>query len=356
MDVTLYNRNSITTIVNQFDVFENMRFETDRIGGPTVAEFEVRRNILNEHTDLQVYNPIIISDGSTIAWEGFIAEPKRTSPASYNVSCLGWISHLGDTGYYLNLASMKMSSYVTAVILVDGNVSPFISAGSISTADYLCPAMEDIAPWKTHLETLDNYNKWNDWRYYMSEGRKFNLAPPQTVAKWIVLAEDAPGFEISDSPANYWNVVSYSYTLVGSSEKLTGMATNAASIATYGRVVVKYLDISGEVANATQAQAIANIYLNHGSTMTAMGQIKTQKVYDAVTYEPVEGWRVKGGDVVKIQDFLAPSAYIGNVADELTTMEIKTAQYERVGNWLTITPKDWDSGLEPLLTRIGGNK
>lgn len=349
MNIEVYNRNDLASVLNELSDFENLRFETDRLGGFLLAEFECRRDILNAQDDLAVYNPIIISEGPSVAWEGYIIEPRKVSPAAYNVSCLGWPGLLNDTGTSDNQGSQKMSTFITGTMLADPAVSAFISAGTILTSDYTCPAFTDVSPWKYHIELLDEYNKWNDLRWYISEGRKFNLGATQTAGKWIVLAEDAPGFEISDSPANFWNKVIYQWDDGGGVAVAT--VSDAPSIATYGRTVCKSLDIPGTPTDA-QALAIANVYLTRGKTMTVMGSIKTQTVYDAVTHNPVDVWKVRGGDVVKLQNFLAPSAYTGNMVDELTTFEIKATQYEHPTKTITLVPKDWDSGLEPLFTKL----
>jgi hypothetical protein len=61
-------------------------------------------------------------------------------------------------------------------------------------------------------------------------------------------------------------------------------------------------------------------------------------------------WKVRGGDVIKVQDFLFPPT--GNMVDEVTTFEIKTVQYVRKPKSITITPKDWDSGLEATWAKL----
>jgi len=200
---------------------------------------------------------------------------------------------------------------------------------------------------------LDSYNKWNDWRYHFTEGHKFNFNAPQTTAKWIVLAKDAPGFQITDSPANFWNEVIFSYSTDGSN-KFYSSELDSASIALHGRLVDKILDVPGIVSGLSQARDYALVYLNRGKNMTVMGQIVTSTIYDAVTMLKAPLWKVRGGDPIKVQNFLSPVGYIGNTIDEITTFEIKTTQYDHKAKNITITPKDWDSGLEPTFARLGG--
>jgi len=343
-------RNNIgTNVLNRIVDYESLRFETDRIGGPISLDFEIKRNILVNQSDIQVYNQIVVEEGASNAWEGYMLEPSKTSPVSFGISCIGWSGLLDDVPIIVDQPSQKMSTFITAM-LADGKISPFVNTGIINTGDYdKPPATTDVLPGKYYLEMLDSYNKWNDWRYYFSEGKAFNFGPPQTIAKWIVLAKDAPGFQITDSPANFWNEVVYKYTdAIGDKYALVA---DAASIAKYGRTVTKILEIPGVMSGAPQALVYATVYLNRGKNMTVMGQITTSTVYDAISFLPVPLWKVKGGDPVKIQNFLSSTGSIGNVVDEITTFEIKTTQYDDKAKNITLIPKDWDSGLEATFFR-----
>ena len=349
MIITIKNRDGAETL-NVLNNYEGLRFETDRIGGPTTAEFAVKRNVLNAQADLQVYNQIIIEEGASTPWEGYIYTPGKNSPATLSVPCVGWSGLFDEVPVTADQPSQMMSTFINAM-LGNGRISPFLSAGVINLGDYNAPpAVTDIPPGKFYSDLLEGYNKWNDWRYY-TDGKKFYFNAPQTVAKWIVLAKDAPGFQISDSPANFWNEVVYKYTDGGGDHYSS--VSDSDSIALYKRTVTKILEIPGVVSGAPQAAVYATVYLNRGKNMTVMGQIVTSTIYDATTHNPAPLWKVKGGDPIKVQNFLAPVGYVGNVIDEITTFEIKTTQYDHKAKNITITPKDWDSGLEPTFARLG---
>jgi hypothetical protein len=350
MILTIKNRAG-TEVLNRFSNYEALRFETDRIGGFITAEFEAKRDVLNVQADLQVYNQITIEEGASTPWEGYILVPVKASPVNLTVACVGWAGLLDEVPVTADQPSQKMSAFITAV-LANPRISPFISAGVIDTGDYDAPpAITDIPPGKYCSNLLEDYNKWNDWRYYTTEGKKFNFGSPQTAAKWIVLAKDAPGFQIADSPANFWNEVVYKYTDGGGDHYSS--VSDATSIAQYGRTVTKILEIPGVVSGAPQAAAYATVYLNRGKNMTVMGQIVTSTIYDVASQLPAPCWKVRGGDPLKVQNFLAPAGSVGNVVDEITTFEIKTTQYDDKAKNITITPKDWDSGLEPTFARLG---
>ena len=353
MVITIKNRAG-TEVLNRLSNYEALRFETDRIGGFTTASFEVKRDALNIQPDLVAYNQIDIKEGAAIVWEGYIAEPGRNSPVNISIPCYGWSGLLSEVPVTADQPAQKMSTFITAM-LAYGRVSPFIVPGIISLNDYdKPPATDDIPPGKYYLELLDSYNKWNDWRCFITAGHKFNFGPPQTAAKWIVLAKDAPGFQITDSTANFWNEVVYKYT-DGTGEHYNSVS-DTDSYNKYGRWVTKIIEIPGVVSGNPQAAVYATMYLNRGKNMTVMGQITTSTVYYADSRLPAPPYKVNGGDVLKLQDFLAPAGYIGNAVDEITTFEIKTTQYDRKAENITITPKDWDSGLEATFAGLDSKK
>jgi hypothetical protein len=333
------------------NVFEGLSFESCNPGGFTVANFTIHRPITQYWSDLLYRNWVIIGEGATVFWEGYIAKPSRSiRPDTVDVACLGWSSQLNEifteSDITAGVGGYKCSTFIVAML---ANYYFGIVIGDIDTADYAYPegTRFEFAPATFYFDAIEQLNAGNNYDWGVWTNRQFDFLPKSSDIDWLVWTHDCNDLTISPNPESLCNYVLVNYTQDGSHYQ-TVILSDTDSIWTYG-LHQKEVDIPGQITTDGATQ-IATTYLAECKDLKVAAELTCSRIFDIYGVEHHLG-EVRGGENIRIVDWLPTEEVISGVND-IATFQIKSAKYNNNDYTLSITPTEFLPSTEILIARL----
>lgn len=344
------------------DIFENLSFESVNRGGYTVASFTIHRPVTQFWADLQYRNQVIIGRGSEIYWEGYIAKPVRSiRPDVIEVNCLGWSAELNQLWTASDITApvggYKMSTFVNAVLLIDPNTS--IVAGMMETGDYVYPegTLFEFAN-KYYFDALEELDAGNNFNWGVWGNKAIDLRAKHASVDWLVWTGDCEDLTISPNPDAIANYVNVHFTQDGTHYE-DAVVFDTPSSLLYGWRMVN-ISIPGKIDESSIAVGppplpggathIAEVYLAEHKDLKVAAEFTCNRIFDSYGAEQYLG-KVRGGEVVRIVDWLPTEETLGGVND-IATFEIKSPKYDHDSDTLAITPTEFLPSTDIQIARL----
>lgn len=340
--------------------YEDLNFENVNPGGFTVASFVLHKPIRTLYPELQPFNHVVIGQSDSIVWEGFLDIPARSlRPDTFNITCQGWGSRLNDLGVTADITvgggGYKMSTFIGTPLLADGDIE--LVAGTIETTDYnhLNGTVFEFSPYTTYFDCLNELNGANNWNWGVWTDKKIDFVEPLDTVNWLIRTKDCNDLKIQPNPEALCNRMEVAYSQDGTNYEYFTL-NDLASQAEYGRVVTKELAIPGMIVTGsavpayTGAYKVAHTALDSAKDLRVAAEVTVNRVYDSVG-TPAPLWAVRGGDVVRITDWLPQEEIMAGGIDNLATYRIKSAKYNHSTETLQIVPAEFRSQVDVWMAR-----
>lgn len=276
MNISIYNYNQARQYVSWAGKqFTGLSYSSEIPGGMTTASFTVPEVMWKPFEWAEVFNYVDIYDGAVEVWSGYIYALERYwgQDMGIRVDCVGNVARLNDLLTASNLSNEKGSTYINDHILAWGEVSGYITAGTVYTSDYLIPGVRDYQPFKTMREVIDDIYTFNqDELIWYVWNDKFFWVPRDREPFYVTNIEYCDGSrrkEIGD----YQNGVTYSY------KDLAGVVQTATldDDTDFPRKR-KGLSLSDSMTSAQALQA-ATAQLDANSAMGSTSSIEIHKIW-----------------------------------------------------------------------------
>jgi hypothetical protein len=340
--------------------FEDLEFENIMPGGFTVATFTLHRPIRILYPELTTFNEVEIGESDSIPWDGFLDIPARSiKPDTFQITCQGWGSRLNDLGTKSDISvgggGYKMSTFINNVTLADGDIE--LIAGTIETTDYdhLNGTIFEFSPYKSYFDCFNELNGADNWHWYVDVGKTLNYVEPDDDVKWLIRTSDCVDLKIQPNPNALFNRLEVAYSQDGSNYEYFTL-NDTASQSLYGRVITKELAIPGmiitgsAVAPYTGAYKVAHEALDECKDLRVSAEVTINRIYDSVG-TPADLWQARGGDVVRITDWLPQEEIMAGGIDNLATYRLKSAKYFRSSKTLQLVPAEFVSQADIWMAR-----
>ena len=191
------------------------------------------------------------------------------------------------------------------------------------------------------------------WFFAIWDGRvPYLFKKSSSVVHWAVYLENISFLNLEQSSATLRNAI---IPIVSGSEGTT--QTDTASLGLYPRREEKVVLQAGANANS-QADAAANAVTERAlprqeQAFTIAGRIFAATAADTGgRLEEAPLWRVRAGDVIRIQD-LVPSSAATPALDDLRTFYIMSTSYNADNNTLRIQPDRRRKRLSSVVAKLG---
>jgi|TARA_Y100000296_G_scaffold73066_1_gene90151 hypothetical protein len=375
LQVRLYNNNlSTPTLIEDLtDKVEGLNFSTALNGGFRTCSFILATDLgyawnylSREGKRGYHFNRITVHEEQRLVWEGRIVDIElNIMAARHNLKI---VAH----GYW---GSMKDQFYS------DDAGTDWTSGSGHQMHDIIKEVLDDECPDinsdQTNIEDSsrdlvgidfsakeypqDIVNKLTDlsdddgsvWFFAIWDDRKpYFFKRSITKVDYYVWLEDVSDLKLQQSATQLRNVV---LPFVGTTEGTT--QTDATSLALYPRRESKLSVNTGANAN-TQADAAGTAAVEKSLPRQQQNFSINGRIYSAVAgdagarMEEVPLWRVRSGDVIRIQD-LVPSSSATATLDDVRTFYVMETEYDADKNILKIQPDRRKRSLARTIAKLG---
>lgn len=376
LQLRLYDNNlsSPTLIEELTDHVEGLKFSTALNGGFKLCTFAIATNISNAWQYLSRegkkgyhYNRITVHEESTLVWEGRIVDIGLNVSAgklNVQVTAHGYWGATRDQYYsdddgsrtdWTSGSGHEIDDIIKEMLTEEcpdiNSDQSNIAAGSrdlvginLSARDYP----------QVYINTLTNVSDDDGavWFFAIWDDRKpYLFKRSVTQVDWYIYLEDLNNLRLQQSASQLRNAI---IPVVGGTEGTT--QTDTTSLALYPRRELKLTVQTGSNAN-TQANAAGTAVAEKALPRQQQGFQVSGRIYRSTgdtggRLEEMPLWRVRSGEVVRIQD-LVPSSAATPALDDLRTFYIMGTEYDASKNSLTIQPDRRNRTLTSVIASIG---
>jgi hypothetical protein len=375
LQVRLYNNNLSTPVLIEdlTDKVEGLSFSTALNGGfhscsfALAADLGYAWNFLSREGKRGYhFNRITVHEEQRLIWEGRIVDIElNILSARHNVKVVahGYWGSMKDQ-YYSDNAGTDWTSgsghQIHDIIKeVLDDECPDINSDQTNIAD----TSRDLAgiDFSAKEYPQDIVNKLTDlsdsdgstWFFAIWEDRKpYLFKRAVTAVDYYVWLEDLSDLKLQQSAVQLRNAI---LPFVGSTEGTT--QTDATSLALYPRRELKISLNTGVNAN-TQADAAGTAAIDKSLPRQQQSFSINGKIYSAVAgdsgakMQEVPLWRVRAGEVIRIQD-LVPNSAATPAFDDVRTFYIMETDYNADTNMLKLQPDRRRRSLANTLAKLG---
>ena len=311
------------------------------------------------------FNRVTVHEEQRLIWEGRVMDIELQIEAGHqglDIACMGYWSSMNDQYYTDNdgtdwtSGSGHQIDDIIKEVLTDecpdiSSDQTNIAAGSrdlagidFSTKTYPQDVVNELTKNSDDDSTVWFFAIWDNRVPYL-----FKRAVTQ-VDHYVWLA-DLGDLKLNQSASGLRNAI---VPFVGDTEGTT--QTNTTSLALYPRREHKLRMQTGANAN-TQSDASTTLAEEKGFPRQQQSFRVTGRLYNAVAgnagarLEEIPLWRVRAGEVIRIQD-LVPATAATPTLDDVRTFYIMETEYDADTNTLTIQPDRRRRSLPAIITKI----
>jgi hypothetical protein len=374
LQVRLYDNNlSTPTLIEDLtDRVSNLRISTSLNGGFQFCSFRISSSIGEAWNYLSRegkrgyhFYRLVVNEEQRVIWEGRVSEIQLLIEAQYQgleIKAFGYWSSMRDQFYTDNdgtdwtSGSGHQIDDIIKEVLTDecpdiNSDQSNIAAGSRDLAgiDFSTKAYpQDIVNDLTKNSDDDN----SVWFFAIWENRiPYLFKRAVTQVDHYVWLESLDDLRLTQSATELRNAI---LPFVGSTEGTT--QTNTTSLALYPRREFKVSLKTGTNAN-TQGDAATTAAEERGFPRQQQSFTVSGRIYNAVAgdagarLEEIPLWRVRAGDVIRIQD-LVPATAATPSLDDVRTFYIMETEYDADTNTLTVQPDRRRRSLPSIIAKI----
>jgi len=377
LQIRLFNDNLTTpTLIDELtERISELVFSTALNGGFKQCNFQLNMSfdqawqwLSREGKRGYHFYRLVIYEGHDIVWEGRVTDISLNvlnQNHGVKVTCLGYWSSTRDQLYsdddgsrtdWTSGSGHTIDDIVKELLTSEcpsiSSDQTNIAAGSrdlagINLSDRIYP--QEYINELTQLSDDDQstwfFAIWNNRVPYL-----FKRAV--TTVNWLVYLENLSSLTLQQSGLTLRNAVT---PVVGGSEGTT--QTDTTSLALYPRreelVTLQTGANANTQANSAQMKVAERALPRQQQGFTVTGRIfSTTDASTGNWLEEVPLWRVRSGDVIRIQD-LVPSSAATPALDDLRTFYIMGTSYDAKSNKLTIQPDRRPQKLSTILGNLG---
>ena len=374
LQVRMYDNDlsSPTLIEDLTDRVSNLKMTTALNGGFNLCNFRITASIGEAWNYLSRegkrghhFNRLVVNEEQRIIWEGRISEIELQIESDHQgleITSFGYWSSMRDQFYtddagtdWTGGSGHEIDDIVKEVLTDEcpdiSTDHTNIAAGSrdlagIDFSDKAYP--QDIVNDLTKNSDDDN----SVWFFAIWEGRVPYLFKRQvTKIDHYVWLDSVSDLKLNQSATDLRNAI---LPFVGGTEGTT--RTNTTSLALYPRREHKVSLQTGTNAN-TQGDAATTAAEERGFPRQQQNFRVSGRIYNAAAgdeggrLEEIPLWRVRAGDVIRIQD-LVPSSSATASLDDVRTFYIMETEYDADTNILTIQPDRRRRNLPSIISKI----
>jgi len=374
LQVRLYDNNlSTPTLIEDLtERVSNLRISTSLNGGFQFCSFRLSSSIGEAWNYLSRegkrgyhFYRLVVNEEQRVIWEGRVSEIQLLIEAQYQgleIKAFGYWSSMRDQFYTDNdgtdwtSGSGHQIDDIIKEVLTDecpdiNSDQSNIAAGSRDLAgiDFSTKAYpQDIVNDLTKNSDDDN----SVWFFAIWENRiPYLFKRAVTQVDHYVWLESLDDLRLTQSATELRNAI---LPFVGSTEGTT--QTNTTSLALYPRREFKVSLKTGTNAN-TQGDAATTAAEERGFPRQQQSFTVSGRIYNAVAgdagarLEEIPLWRVRAGDVIRIQD-LVPATAATPSLDDVRTFYIMETEYDADTNTLTVQPDRRRRSLPSIIAKI----
>ena len=374
LQVRLYDNNlSTPTLIEDLtDRVSNLRISTSLNGGFQFCSFRISSSIGEAWNYLSRegkrgyhFYRLVVNEEQRVIWEGRVSEIQLLIEAQYQgleIKAFGYWSSMRDQFYTDNdgtdwtSGSGHQIDDIIKEVLTDecpdiNSDQSNIAAGSRDLAgiDFSTKAYpQDIVNDLTKNSDDDN----SVWFFAIWENRiPYLFKRAVTQVDHYVWLESLDDLRLTQSATELRNAI---LPFVGSTEGTT--QTNTTSLALYPRREFKVSLKTGTNANR-QGDAATTAAEERGFPRQQQSFTVSGRIYNAVAgdagarLEEIPLWRVRAGDVIRIQD-LVPATAATPSLDDVRTFYIMETEYDADTNTLTVQPDRRRRSLPSIIAKI----
>tara|TARA_R110000751_G_scaffold78147_1_gene157654 strand:+ start:534 stop:1703 length:1170 start_codon:yes stop_codon:yes gene_type:complete len=311
------------------------------------------------------FNRVVVNEEQRVIWEGRVMDIELQIEPDHqglDITCVGYWASMQDQFYsddagtdWTGGSGHEIDDIVKEVLTDEcpdiSTDHTNIAAGSRDLAGI------DFSKKEYPQDIINELTKNSDddssvWFFAIWEGRVpylFKRAVTQ-VDHYVWLA-DLGSLKLNQSATGLRNAI---LPFVGDTEGTT--QTNTTSLALYPRREHKVSLKTGTNAN-TQGDAATTAAEERGFPRQQQSFRVTGRIYNVVAgdagsrLEEIPLWRVRAGDVIRIQD-LVPATAASPTLDDVRTFYIMETEYEAGTNTLTVQPDRRRRSLPAIIAKI----
>jgi hypothetical protein len=245
----------------------------------------------------------------------------------------------------VDLANEKGSAYITAHVLGDSELGDWISAGSISTADYAILASRGHLnkPFTSIMDDILSFNSF-DWQV---RGKKLFYNPIETDVTYFTHARHVRG-SVKQDLADFANKILYNYKDLEPRLK-TGSLIDSASA-----YPVTHKAISlGDGITLAEARQLAELHLTNSKSLRSSSGVTVNRIWGADGND-IPLTMIEAGKNIRIDGVVVDAETLSNSysANDVDTFRIAQVGYDNDRKNVTLSPGKVASRLPVILARM----
>jgi hypothetical protein len=374
LQVRLYDNNlsSPTLIEDLTDRVERLYMSTSLNGGFNTLTFTITVDLGEAWNYLSRegkrgyhFNRIVVHENQRIIWEGRLTDITLQifeSEQSLELTSYGYWASMRDQFYsddagtdWTSGSGHQIDDIIKEVL---DDECPDINSDQTNIASGTRDLVGiDFSEKKYPQDIVNELTKLSDsdgsvWFFAIWDDRKpYLFKRSATTVDHYVWLDSIADLRLNQSASDLSNVT---LPFVGATEGTT--QTNATSLALYPRREAKLRIPTGTNAN-TASDAATTAAVENALPRQHQSFRVTGRIYNAVAgdeggrLEEIPLWRVRAGDIIRIQD-LVPATAATPSLDDVRTFYILETEYDATTNILTVQPDRQRRSLHRMIARI----